>query len=478
MRAVLKGKFFACPPMLATAFIFMFSSFVFLTSAVAQENCVGVGATASTATSTACGPNATATGPGTTAVGAGAIAGSSLGGDGATAVGANSVAAPALGGGFANNATALGNSSFATGDRSIAIGFQPLAVTPFSGAYATNSIAIGTNALAGTTDGVSPPGGVVPGTNAIALGNRAQAFQDNSVAIGPGAVATLPNQMTFGVGLGNALGIAPTSYYMPGLTSNVPASTGDQLVSVNPTTGQLTKAPATATATGLSMGTLSTTGLASLNSLDVTNNTTIGGTLAVTGVANLNGGVQTTTLNATGSVTTPLVIATTGNITTINSNTGNFTNLNATTANVTNLNAGTANVQTANVQTANVQTINVATAFNAAPGSTLNMGGNRVENVGTPIDPTDAANKAYVDSGLSRVTQGLNQAFKKIDENTQGVAIALAMGGISVPDSKDGLNERRLRHFRWSQRLRHANGFPSQLQHDCHRRRGCRPRER
>ncbi len=43
---------------------------------------------------------------------------------------------------------------------------------------------------------------------------------------------------------------------------------------------------------------------------------------------------------------------------------------------------------------------------------------------------TDAANKAYVDAGLSK-------AFKEIDKNTQGIAIAMAMGGLALPDSKN-----------------------------------------
>ena len=51
------------------------------------------------------------------------------------------------------------------------------------------------------------------------------------------------------------------------------------------------------------------------------------------------------------------------------------------------------------------------------------MGGNRVQDVGTPIFATDAANKAYVD-------QGLNKAY-------QGTAIALA---ISQPVLGTGQN--------------------------------------
>ncbi|MBN9549950.1 MAG: hypothetical protein J0H31_13995 [Alphaproteobacteria bacterium] len=46
-------------------------------------------------------------------------------------------------------------------------------------------------------------------------------------------------------------------------------------------------------------------------------------------------------------------------------------------------------------------TINQGTfsgSLSAASGATVNMGGNRIENVGTPTAGTDAATKAYVDS--------------------------------------------------------------------------------
>src|SRR5712691_1861819 len=64
--------------------------------------------------------------------------------------------------------------------------------------------------------------------------------------------------------------------------------------------------------------TLSTTGLATLNSASVTNDLSVGGALNVTGLSTLSGGVQTTTVNAATSVTTPLITATTGNIEKVN----------------------------------------------------------------------------------------------------------------------------------------------------------------
>lgn len=66
----------------------------------------------------------------------------------------------------------------------------------------------------------------------------------------------------------------------------------------------------------------------------------------------------------------------------------------------------------------------------------LNMGGNRISGVGAPQDANDVATKAYVDSmqglngaQLAGLTNGLNTAFRKIERSSQGVALAMAMGG-------------------------------------------------
>lgn len=48
-------------------------------------------------------------------------------------------------------------------------------------------------------------------------------------------------------------------------------------------------------------------------------------------------------------------------------------------------------------------TLTATTALTAAAGATVDMGGNRVQNVGAPVAGTDAANKNYVDAAVSGV---------------------------------------------------------------------------
>jgi hypothetical protein len=75
--------------------------------------------------------------------------------------------------------------------------------------------------------------------------------------------------------------------------------------------------------------------------------------------------------------------------------------------------------------------------MSVAAGAPVDMGGNRVQNVATPIVATDAANKGYVD-GMNAITNDrINQAFRQIDENTEGIAVAIAMGGLTLPQGKD-----------------------------------------
>jgi hypothetical protein len=169
-------------------------------------------------------------------------------------------------------------------------------------------------------------------------------------------------------------------------------------------------------------GTLTTNGNATLGSLKVTGNAEFNGNLNMVGGDIMNVG----TLGAN-SISTATFTANVGQVTTLNTstivNSGDITTNTLTTNGKATLDSlevvNNAEVK-GSLTVANGAT--VSKSFTVAPGSTVDMGGNRVENVGDPIALTDAANKGYVDAGLAR-------AFRDIDRNTEGVALAMAMAG-------------------------------------------------
>ena len=80
---------------------------------------------------------------------------------------------------------------------------------------------------------------------------------------------------------------------------------------------------------------------------------------------------------------------------------------------------------------------NFANGITVAPGEgnqaiqikqgTVDMGGNRIQNVGNPINDGDAANKAYVDS----TSRSLRNKINDVDKDLRaGVAMAMAVGGL------------------------------------------------
>jgi len=371
-------------------------SALFSIQAFAQSAPCNGGGYVATTDGVACGQNAQATDSNTTAIGTNSYAGHDT--------------QPA---GSGNNATAIGAGSYATGESAVGIGNQYF---PHSGAFGTDSIAIGTNSAAGDfTNGLQTTGNsaIAVGANsqassdyALALGQGAHANFIDSTAIGNGATTTGDHQMVFGTD--------SNTYYMPGLP-NTAATAGDQIVSVDPATGQLTTTKATTTATGIAVGgTFSASGASTLNGGLSVSGGTFTDALTVTNDTNTNG------ITNTGDIQTDSLHATT-----VNATSGTFGTANATTANI-----GTANITTATVTTANISTANVSNAFTVSPGAAVSFGNNVLHDVGTPIVGTDAANKAYVDASV-------NSAFKKIDENTQGIAIAIALGGIALPQGKN-----------------------------------------
>lgn len=140
-----------------------------------------------------------------------------------------------------------------------------------------------------------------------------------------------------------------------------------------------------------------------------------------------------------GSVSTGSLTATTVSATTVNATTVAATNVNATTMTSGTVNANAVNANTLTVSgAASTGSLAVGSGgLSVAAGAPVNMGGNRVQNVGAPIAPTDAANKAYVDQRLGASDVRLDSAFDRIEENEEGIAIAIALGGLTLPSGKD-----------------------------------------
>ena len=68
----------------------------------------------------------------------------------------------------------------------------------------------------------------------------------------------------------------------------------------------------------------------------------------------------------------------------------------------------------------------------------IDMGGKyRVKNLADPVNAGDAVNKGYVDGVAVSLKTDLNRAFKEIDKTNGGVAIAMALGGLTMPDGKN-----------------------------------------
>ena len=206
------------------------------------------------------------------------------------------------------------------------------------------------------------------------------------------------------------------------------------------------------TASGTIQGGTLTDGTASISGGNITGVGTItGGTGTFTTVNATNGGFGTltattgniTTVNAT-DVDATNVNATNGGFGTLTATTGNITTVNATDVNATNVKATNGTFTTlkttgdatvgGDLTVTNQSNLNggaiIGNHLTVLPGTKVSMGNNVVHGVADPEIGSDAANKQYVDAGLSR-------AFRDIDRNTQGIAIAMAMGGMALPDSKN-----------------------------------------
>lgn len=212
------------------------------------------------------------------------------------------------------------------------------------------------------------------------------------------------------------------------------------------------------------------TGTISTNTGDITTNegdiaTNTGNVITNTGdIASLNGTVSGQTLSDNGGTTVTSGVVTTNDV---KSATGTFSGLlqagaglavtggvlTAPVAQIATVTSTTTNTATVNATATNTRTVNSTTINNSgttttgalavgtggvsvAAGAPVSFGGNRVQNVGTPIAATDAANKGYVDAALGSSTARIDQAFRDNDNNTEGVAIVIALGGIALPHDK------------------------------------------
>jgi len=272
------------------------------------------------------------------------------------------------------------NGAQALGARSLAIGTNALSGAAVgnllaAGDAANDTIAIGTDSTA-------------QGNNSVAIGKGAStSFHTNSVAIGAGATASADNQIV--------LGTSAETVVTPGN-----ATVGGTLA----VTGATTLTGALTANGGISTTTLSTSGLATLNSLSVTGATTL------TGALTANGGISTTTLATTGNATVGGTLAVTGTTTTNGiTNTGAITTTTLTT------------------------TGNATIGGNASVGGTLNMNGNKITNVANGTNPGDAVNFGQLQETRKILAGGIASAtamanIPLVDQNKQ-FAVGVGLGG-------------------------------------------------
>ena len=401
-------------------------------------NCNSTGTAApNDGTQTVCGNSAIAYGQYSTAVGYQAGTGSS-GGNANSAFGAT--AGSKVSGSF-NNATGYAAGDSVSGNNNNASGYQ-------AGQYVggSSNIAMGTNAGQGT---ISTP---LIGNNTVSIGTTALASKDNAIALGNGATAGYTDSAAIGTGVTAtradqiSIGNATSNYTLAGLNGSTAYQTGPVALVTADGSGTL------GTTSSFSLTSLTVTGDMKLNTVTMSKGAKLNGGASVAGGLTATGGTTTDMLTVTNGATIAngLTVANGGaNITGNSEINGNFavtgdtvlntltvngaanlatvnaTTVSANTANVGTVNANTVNASTVNTITANAVTVNTANAnvsnsLSVAPGATIDMGGNRVQDVGTPILPADAANKAYVDAGLAAANQ-------RIDKVNQGVAIAMSV---------------------------------------------------
>ncbi len=303
---------------------------------------------------------------------------------------------------------------------------DPALAAPTNQTYVPATQARVFQASNGSATTTSVPGGAVYSSNAGTAGQ--------TTAIGAGGLTTTdigtkdssaltPGKLTLSYGANSAVGITLDATKDPILTvtNGTPAGTTTINNGAVSAGTSVTVGTTAANRTVITGGTATFTNTTGPNPVITIQGNGTGDALKVLGGGIFDAGGAT----IAGGSATPVQITPTGQVTINNASTGPGTSsaLNVkgdiTGNNVwatNNVNAGH-NVNVGNQLAVSGQSylnggatisnnLTVSGPTNGGSPTTIDMGGNRVQDVGTPIFGTDAANKAYVDRGLNKAYEG------------------------------------------------------------------------